>query len=148
MGLAPTPLYKLVKDLGVQTDNIFSPSAQCTGAANKARRLIFAPSTIIRNRISSNNYARVRLHLQYGMSACTSNLVAYINHLERIHGQATRLVTDFRHLDYEERLQRRGLCCLQRRRRLRANLITVFTIFTGLLDIDPNLFSFLPLDTA
>ncbi len=35
------PVFKLVKDLGVQTDNMFSPSAQCTEAANKARRLIF-----------------------------------------------------------------------------------------------------------
>ncbi len=33
----PIPVPKLVKDLGVQTDNMFSPSAQCTVAANKAR---------------------------------------------------------------------------------------------------------------
>ncbi len=39
-----------------------------------------------------------------------------------------------RHLPYEERLQGR---------RLRADLITAFRNFTGLLDIDPNLF-FLP----
>ncbi len=39
-----------------------------------------------------------------------------------------------RHLPYEERLQRRLL---------RANLITAFKIFKGLLVIDPNLF-FLP----
>ncbi len=48
-----------------------------------------------------------------------------------------------RHLPYEERLQRLGLLSLQRRR-LRADLITAFKIFEGLLDIDPNLF-FLPL---
>ncbi len=35
------PVSKLVKDLGVQADNMFSPSAQCTEAANKARQLIF-----------------------------------------------------------------------------------------------------------
>ncbi len=44
-----------------------------------------------------------------------------------------------RHLPYEERLQRLGLCSLQRRR-LRADLITAFKIFNGRLDIDPNLF--------
>ncbi len=60
------------------------------------------------------------------------NLVADINHLGRIQSLATRLVTDMRHLPYEERLQRR---------RLRADLITLITlIFKGLLDIDPNLF--------
>ncbi len=32
----PIPESKLVKDLGVQTDNMFFPSAQCTEAANKA----------------------------------------------------------------------------------------------------------------
>ncbi len=36
------PVSKLVKDLGVQTDNnMFSPSAQYIEAANKARQLIF-----------------------------------------------------------------------------------------------------------
>ncbi len=45
-----------------------------------------------------------------------------------------RVGTGFCHLPYEERLQRR---------RLRADLITAFKIFTGLLDMDPNLF-FLP----
>ncbi len=29
----PSPASTLVKDLGVQTDNMFSPSAQCTEAA-------------------------------------------------------------------------------------------------------------------
>ncbi len=38
---APIPVSTLVKDLGVQTGNMFSPSAQCTEAANNARRLIF-----------------------------------------------------------------------------------------------------------
>ncbi len=46
------------------------------------------------------------------------------------------------HLPYEEILQRLSLHFLQRRR-LRADLITAFKVFTGLLDIDPNLF-FLP----
>ncbi len=43
---------------------------------------------------------------------------------------------------YEERLQRQGLHSIQGRR-LRADRITAFNIFTGLLDIDQNLF-FLP----
>ncbi len=66
----------------------------------------------------------MRLHLEYGKPACSTNLVADINHLERIQRLATRLVAGMRHLPYEERLQRR--------RQLRADLITA-------LDIDPNL---------
>ncbi len=69
----------------------------------------------------------MRLHLEYGKPACSANLVADINHLERIQRLATRLVAGMRHLPYEERLQWQ---------RLRADLITA-------LDIDPNLF-FLP----
>ncbi len=76
------------------------------------------------------------------MPACLPNLVADINHLERLQKLATRMVTGMCHLPYEERLQRLGLHSLQRRR-LQADLITTFKIFTGLLNIDPNLF-FLP----
>ncbi len=51
-----------------------------------------------------------------------------------------RLVTVIRHLPYEERLQRR---------RLQVDLITAFKIFTGLVDVDPNMFYFsLPLVAA
>ncbi len=39
-GSSTYTVSNLVKDLGVQTDNMFSPPAQCTEAANKARRLI------------------------------------------------------------------------------------------------------------
>ncbi len=47
-------------------------------------------------------------------AACPPNLVAGINHLERIQRLATMLVTGIRHLPYEERLQRPGLHSLQR----------------------------------
>ncbi len=84
----------------------------------------------------------MRSYLQYGMSACSPNLVADIKLLGRIQRLATVLVTGMRHLPYEERLQRLGLHSLQRRR-LRADLVTAFNIFKCLLDIDPNLI-FLP----
>ncbi len=86
-------------------------------------------------------------YLEYGMPACSSNLVPDINHLERIQRLATRLVSGMRHLPYEERLQRLGLHSLQRRR-LRVDLVTAFKIFKGLLDIDPNLFYSLALDAT
>ncbi len=69
--------------------------------------------------------ALVRPHLECGMPACLPKRVADVNHLERIQ----RIQTGMRHLPYEERLQRR---------RLRVDLIAAFTIFKGLLNIDPN----------
>ncbi len=69
----------------------------------------------------------MRLHLDYGMPACSPNLDADINHLELIQRLATRL----------------GLHSLQRLR-LRADPITAFKIFTCLLDIDLNLFFLRP----
>ncbi len=86
--------------------------------------------------------AVVRPHLEHGMPAYSPNLVADINNLERIQRLATRLVSGIRHITYEDRLQRLSLHSLQRRR-LRVDLIIAFRIFTGLLDVDPNLF-FLP----
>ncbi len=65
-----------------------------------------------------------RPHLEYGMPACSPNLVADINHFKRNQRLAARLVTGIRHLPYEKRLQRR---------RLRTDLITAFKIFTCLL---------------
>ncbi len=47
--------------------------------------------------------------LEYGMSACSLNLVADVNHLER-----TRLVTGFCYLPSDAKLQRLGLRSLQR----------------------------------
>ncbi len=115
-----------------------SPSAQCTEVANQARRLF---SMIRRSFQDLSKWAfiplyeaLVRPHLEYGMP----NRVADINHLERIQRLATRLVTDNRHLPYEERPQRMSLHSLQRRQRLRADLITAFKIFTEKLDVDLN----------
>ncbi len=42
--------------------------------------------------------ALVRLHLEYGMPACSPYLVAYIHHLKRIQRLATMWVTGMRHL--------------------------------------------------
>ncbi len=123
------------------------PSDQCTEAANKARRLIFmirrSFQDLLKSAFTPIYGALVRPSVEYSMPACSPNLVTDISHLERIQRLATRLVTGICHLPYEERLQRLGLRSLQRRR-LRADLITAFKIFKGLLDIDPNFFFFPP----
>ncbi len=104
---------------------MFSPSAQCTEAANKAKRVIFMKRRSFQD-LSKSTFiplhgALVRPHLEYGMPACSPSLVADINHLERIQRLGTKLVTGMRHLPYTGRLQR-----------------------LGLLGIDPNLFFLSP----
>ncbi len=81
----------------------------------------------------------VRPHLEYAMQVCSQNLVADADCLEKIQRLATRLVKGFRRLPYEERLRRLGLHSL-RRRRLRGDLIVVYNMFSGGLDLDPSLF--------
>ncbi len=80
------PVSKLAKDLGVETDNVFSPSAQCTDDANKARRPIFmirlAFQELSELVLLPLYGALVRPHLEYGMPACSPNLVADVNRLE------------------------------------------------------------------
>ncbi len=68
------PVSKFVKDLSVQTDNMFSPSDQCTEATNKARRFIFMIRRSFQD-LSKSAFiplygALVRPHLEHGMSAC------------------------------------------------------------------------------
>ncbi len=81
----PMPVSKLVKDLGVQTDNMFFPFVHCTEVANKARRLIFMPRRSFQDLLKSDLIplygALVRPHLEYGMPARSPNRVADINHL-------------------------------------------------------------------
>ncbi len=125
---------------------MFPHSAQCTEAANKTIRLTFMIrrtfQMLSKLAFLPLSVALVRPHLEYGMPACSANLAADINHLERIQRLATRLITCMRYLPYEERLQQLVLHSLQRLR-LRDELITVFKIFKALLDIDHKLF-FLP----
>ncbi len=87
----PVPVSKLVKDLWVQIDNLFSPSV------NKARQLIFMIRRSFRDLSKSAfialNGSLVHPHLEYGMPACSPILEADINHLERIQRLAPRLVT-------------------------------------------------------
>ncbi len=84
----------------------------------------------------------MRPHIENDMPACSSNLVADRNSLERVQELAARLETGMRHFPYEERVQRMGIHSLQR---LSTDLIVIFRIFTDFMDVDPHLFfSLLP----
>ncbi len=86
----------------------------------------------------------VHPNLEYGVPVWSLNLVADINHSERIQMLSTRLITGICNPPYVERLQRLGLHSLQRRW-LWADLVSEFKISTGLLDVDLKFFFCLPL---
>ncbi len=91
----PMPVSNYVENLGFQAGNVLSPSAQCTDARTKARRLTFLTRRPFQDLSKSVfipfNGSLVRPHLEYDMLACSPNLVTDFNHLERI----PRLATDW-----------------------------------------------------
>ncbi len=97
---------ELAKDLGVQTENALSHSAQCATAANKARRLIFmiwhSFQALSKSSFSPLYGALVRPHLEYGMQVCLTG----INHVDQILRLAEGLVIHLHHVPNEERLPR------------------------------------------
>ncbi len=76
--------------------------------------------------------------LEYAMQACSPNLVADADCLERIRRLATRLVKGCRVLPYEERLRRQDLHSLNRRH-LSGDLVAAYRAFSGGLDLDHSL---------
>ncbi len=101
-------------------------------AANTARRLLFMGRRFF-SELSKAAFiplycALVRPHLEYAIEANSLNLRADIKHAKGV--------------PCEERL--RQLDLLLERRRLRADLISGFKIFKGVLDISPSAFSLHP----
>ena len=80
----------------------------------------------------------VRPHLEYGNLVWGPFNRADQQLLERVQRRATKLVTDLRHRPYQERLRELQLPSLYYRRQ-RGDMIAVFQILHGGLDMDPEL---------
>ena len=83
--------------------------------------------------------AFVRPGLEYSISAWCPFYVKDIDILEKVQRRMTRLLPDSRHLPYEERLQHFRLMTLKTRR-LRFDLICVYRILNGFMNVDPSRF--------
>ena len=84
----------------------------------------------------------VRPHIEYCVQAWRSHLVKDIAFIENVQHRATRMIPSLRSLSYEQRLAALNLTTLEVRR-LRGDLIEVFKIINGFVDLDVcNYFSF------
>ena len=79
--------------------------------------------------------AYVRPHLEYCQQACHPYLVKDTELLEKIQRRATKLVHSVKDLPYPERLKKLNLFSLAQRRE-RGDLILVFKIIHGMVNID------------
>ena len=75
--------------------------------------------------------AFIRPHLEYCPEIWNPHLVKDISALEKVQRRATKLIPEYKDLQYEERLQRLKLFPLVKRR-LRGDMITTYKIINGL----------------
>ena len=129
------------KDLGVYLTDDCKPSLQCTKAAMKAMtslRVIRRTFKYIDKdsfRILYKTY--IRPHVEYCVQAWCPYQVNDIKTLEKIQRRATKLVPSLRREPYLVRLKELKLYPLEIRR-LRGDLIEVFKIMNGLVDMKPS----------
>ena len=136
--LSDTPVEK---DLGVHVDTELKFRKHASMAAAKAIQVL---SIIHRSFALLNDFTLpmlyktlVRPHLEYGNLVWGPFNRADQKLLERVQRRATRMVTSIRHLPYEERLRRLGLPSLYYRR-MRGDMIFMYQLFNGGVDITPE----------
>jgi len=119
------------KDLGIFITDNLKPSVQCTKAAARARSIL---GMVRRNfkRLDCEDFliiykTYIRPHLEYAIQAWSPFLQKDIQCLESVQGAATRLISGFKKLSYEERLCAAGLTTLEVRRQ-RGDLIECYKL--------------------
>ena len=129
------------KDLGIFVDEQLKFKKQAAATVSKANRILglVRHSFALLDSVSLPILykALVRPHLEYGNSIWGPFNMEDIRLVERVQRRATRLVQDIRHLPYEARLRILDLPSLLHRRR-RGEMIEVFKIMRGLVDISKD----------
>jgi ribonucleases P/MRP protein subunit RPP40 len=123
------------KDLGVVITDSFKVARQCALAAKKGYQMLGMVARTIVSRekqvIIPLYKSIVRPHLDYCVQAWRPHLQKDIDLLERVQRRVTRMIQSCKGLEYEDRLKKLELTTLETRR-LRADLIEVFKIVSGL----------------
>jgi len=131
------------KDLGVIISKDLKVSKQCSAAYSKANKMlgvinrtITYKSTDIMLRLYKSV---VRPHLEYCTSAWSPHYVKDKELTERIQHRFTRMIPEIKDLPYDKRLQQLNLWN-SKGRRIRADLIEVFTMINGQTNVKFEVF--------
>ena len=79
----------------------------------------------------------VRPHLEYAVQTWSPHQIGHIRLIEGVQQRYTRMIPELKSLPYEARLKRLNLTTLEIRR-IRGDLIEVYTILNGLEKINPD----------
>jgi hypothetical protein len=139
MGLNEIKKITQERDLGVVIDKSGKASKQCAIAVKKAngilgmikRNIKFKSKKVIVKLYKS----LVRPRLEYCIQAWSPYLRKDIDMIERVQRRATRLIEGFTDMSYEDRLEQTGLISLEKRR-VRGDLILLFKVMKGFIQID------------
>ena len=131
------------KDLGVYMDPNLKFRRQAAAAVSKASQVL----AVIRRSFQLLDKSTmpvlfktlVRPHLEYGNIVWEPFNRADQQRVERVQRRATKLVPELRHLSYQQRLRILNLPSLYYRRR-RGDMIAVYQLLHGRLDLDPRIF--------
>ena len=131
------------KDLSVYVTNDLKVAKQCQEAAKKAMNVL---RTIKRHFSQINEptflilyKSYVRPHLEYCVQAWSPHFKKDIECLEQVQRRATKLISSFKNVSYEDRLRKLKLTTLEKRR-LRGDLIETFKLITDRENVDKHQF--------
>ncbi|XP_069185887.1 uncharacterized protein [Procambarus clarkii] len=127
------------KDLRVRLHHSLNVAQQVGTAVKRANQtlgIIKRTFTFKENKVIVQLYkSLVHLHLDYCIQAWRPYLHKDIAALEKVQHRATKIIPEFSHLSYQERLRATGLTTLQTRHD-RTDLS--FKILNNLVDVDPD----------
>ena len=127
------------RDIGGIVVSSLKPSLHCVEAAKRASVVLgqITRSFLYRNRITFQRLfvQFVQCHLELAVPAWSPWSVADIDLLERVQQRAVNLFSGLQGLTYEEKVMALDMQTLQARR-LEADLILVFKIIKGLVDVE------------
>ena len=139
----------LERDLGIIISKDLKATAHCDAASKKAmvalRLLKMTFSRLTTDNFKALYTTYVRPHMDYCLSAVGPHMAQDLQRLERVQRRATKLIREIRHLPYQERLLKLDLITIKDRA-LRGDLIEVYKILTGKMNIDPGQFFVLQKD--